>query len=99
MVHAGSAGRAIGFIQRDRNAYAGIMLDHDLRGQIVTLHDFMLSGSTVVFKIIELVRPDIPILIHSMNPADAPQMQKRLEAAGFCVSRMPMIEMTEVGLA
>jgi CheY-like chemotaxis protein len=95
LVHAGSAGRALGILQRDREAYAGIMLDHDLRGQTVTKEDFLLSGSDVVSRIIALVRPDIPVLVHSMNPADAPQMVKRLEKAGFSVTRMPMAELTE----
>jgi len=37
LVHAGSAGRALGIIQRDRGAYAGIMLDYDLRGHSVAI--------------------------------------------------------------
>lgn len=95
LVHAGSAGRALGILQRDRDVYAGIMLDHDLQIQIATERDFFLSGSNVVEWIIALVRPDIPVLVHSMNPAEAPQMVKRLNKAGFSVTRMPMSEMTE----
>lgn len=95
LVHAGSAGRALGVLQRDRNAYAGLMLDHDLQEQVATQHDLLLSGSDVVSKIIELVRPETPILVHSMNPSDAPRMQKRLESAGFTVNRLPMAAMTE----
>jgi CheY-like chemotaxis protein len=94
LVHAGSAGRALGILERDRNAYAGIMLDHDLRDQIVTREDFLLSGSDVVSKIVAWVRP-VPVLVHSMNPADAPQMVKRLEKARFSVTRIPMAELTE----
>lgn len=99
LVHAGSAGRALGILQRDSGAYAGIMLDHDLQGQIVTREDFLMSGSTVVSRLIEAVppalRPDIPVLVHSMNPADAPRMVMRLTSAGFPVSRMPMSAMTK----
>jgi hypothetical protein len=94
LVHAGSAGRAIGILVRDRNAYAGIMLDHDLREQIVTEKDFFLSGSNVVKTIITCISPDIPILVHSMNPGCAPLMVKSLEKTGFSVTRLPMREMT-----
>ena len=95
LIHAGSAGRALGILQRDRDVYAGIMLDHDLQIQIATERDFFLSGSNVVEWIIALVRPDIPVLVHSMNPAEAPLMVIRLNKAGFIVTRMPMSEMTE----
>ena len=95
LVHASSAGRVLGILQRDRDVYAGIMLDHDLQIQIATEHDFFLSGTNVVEWIIALVRPDIPVLVHSMNPADAPLMVKRLNKAGFSVTRMPMSELTE----
>lgn len=95
LVHAGSADRAMGILQRDRDVYAGIMLDHDLQIQIATERDFFLSGSNVVEWIIALVRPNIPVLVHSINPADAPQMVKRREKAGFSVIRMPIAELTE----
>lgn len=36
LVHAGSAGRALGVLQRDRNAYAGLLLDHDLQEQVAS---------------------------------------------------------------
>jgi hypothetical protein len=99
LVHAGSAGRALGIVQRDRNAYAGIMLDHDLRQQMVTEHDFLLSGSDVVRKIATLIPPDIPVLVHSMNPGDAPYMVKILSKSGFSVSRIPMSDLTEAKFA
>lgn len=99
LVHAGSAGRALGILQRDRSAYAGIMLDHDLRNQIATEIDFFLSGSDVTSKIIDLIDPNTPILVHSMNPADAPRMVKRLEKAGFSVTRTPMEYLTEKHVA
>jgi len=95
LVHAGSAGRAIGILQRDRNAYAGIMLDHDLRGQMVTEKDFSLDGTIVSKTIMANIPSDTPILIHSMNPADAPKMDLALSKSGFSVTRIPMSEMTE----
>ena len=95
LVHAGSAGRAIGILQRDRTAYAGIMLDHDLRGQMVTDKDFALDGTIVSKTIMAHVPSDTPILIHSMNPADAPKMELALNKSGFRVTRIPMTEMTE----
>jgi len=99
LVHAGSAGRALGILQRDRDAYAGIMLDHDLQGQIATDMDFFLSGSNVAKAIMANITPDIPVLVHSMNPADAPKMIKALSKAGFRVTRLPMSVMTEENLA
>jgi CheY-like chemotaxis protein len=98
LVHAGSAGRAIGILQRDRDAYAGIMLDHDLQGQIATDMDFFLSGSNVVESIIANVSNVTPVLVHSMNPADAPKMVMALIKSGFSVTRLPMIVMTKEGL-
>jgi len=94
LVHAGSAGRAIGILLRDKDAYAGIMLDHDLREQIVTERDFFLSGSNVVKTIITSISPDTPILVQSMNPGCAPNMVKSLEKTGFSVTRLPMRDMT-----
>jgi CheY-like chemotaxis protein len=98
LVHAGSAGRAIGILQRDRDAYAGIMLDHDLQGQIATDMDFFLSGTNVVKSIITNVPKDTPVLIHSMNPEDAPKMVQALTKSGFSVTRLPMVVMTRIGL-
>lgn len=98
LVHAGGAGRAIGILQRDRDAYAGIMLDHDLQGQIATDMDFFLSGSNVVKTIITNVPNDTPVLVHSMNPEDAPKMVMALTKSGFSVTRLPMVIMTKRGL-
>jgi CheY-like chemotaxis protein len=97
LVHAGSAGRAIGILQRDRNTYAGIMLDHDLQGQIATDMDFFLSGTNVVKTIIANVTPSTPVLVHSMNPSDAPKMVIALTKSGFSVTRIPMRVLTEEG--
>ena len=99
LVHAGSAGRALGILQRDRNAYDGIMLDHDLLGQIATDMDFFLSGTNVVKAVMTNISPDIPILVHSMNPADAPKMVQALSKSGFSVTLLPMSEMTEETLS
>lgn len=98
LVHAGSAGRAIGILQRDKDAYAGIMLDHDLQGQVATDMDFFLSGMNVVKSIIANVPNDTPVLVHSMNPEDAPKMVRELEKSGFSVTRIPMTVMTKDGL-
>jgi len=95
LIHAGSAGRAIGILQRDRNTYAGIMLDHDLQGQIATDMDFFLSGTNVVKTIIANVPPNTPVLVHSMNPSDAPKMVTALTKSGFSVTRLPMRVLTE----
>lgn len=97
LVHAGSAGWAIGILQRDRDAYAGIMLDHDLQGQIATDMDFFLSGTNVVKTIIANVPSNTPVLVHSMNPGDAPKMVVALSRSGFSVTRIPMVVMTKEG--
>lgn len=99
LVHAGSAGRAIGVLQRDRSVYAGIMLDHDLQGRVVTERDTELSGSTVVKAIIAQVPASTPIMIHSMNSTYAPRMMTALDKAGFSVTRLPMSVMTSENLA
>jgi CheY-like chemotaxis protein len=98
LVHAGSAGRAIGILQRDRDAYAGIMLDHDLQVNIATEMDFFLSGTNVVKSIIANVPSDTPVLVHSMNPEDAPKMVLALTKSGFSVTRLPMVVMTRSDL-
>lgn len=99
LVHAGSAGRAIGVLQRDRSTYAGIMLDHDLQGRVATERDTELSGSTVVKAIITQVPNNTPIMIHSMNSTYAPRMMTALDKAGFSVTRLPMSVMTRENLA
>lgn len=102
LVHAGSAGRAIGVIEKDcaknRTTYDGIMLDHDLRGQIATERDFFLSGTNVVKVLMTRVSNEIPVLVHSMNPADAPRMVHALTQSGFSVTRLPMVVMTKESL-
>ena len=91
------AGVAMGQIKRDgkKRAYAGIMLDHDLQEQLKVASSMHLSGNDVVNVIISSIDKDIPILVHSMNPSEAAVMVRRLESAGFGVSRIPMSELTE----
>jgi CheY-like chemotaxis protein len=102
LVHAGSAGTAIGVIKKDCTkhsiVYDGIMLDHDLQGQTVTEKDLFLSGADVVKEIIARVSNEIPVLVHSMNPTDAPRMVHALTHAGFSVTRIPMVVMTQENL-
>lgn len=86
-----SAGSSIGVIRRDPGyVYGGILLDHDLQEQTITQADKGLSGTNVVIEIITHFSPDIPVLVHSTNPVQGPQMAKKLEQAGFWVSRIPM---------
>lgn len=88
LVKAGSAGRALGVIRRDRGyVYAAILLDHDLQGQAATTADRGLSGTQVVQAVIEFVDPDVPILVHSANVDRAPEMVAKLDKAGFDVER------------
>ena len=95
-VVAGSAGRAIGILERDRGSvYAGILLDHDLQGRIAPATDHYLDGKDVVQWIIKNISKDVPILVHSMNVTQAPVMAKRLEKDGFYVTRIPMANLTK----
>lgn len=87
---ASSPGVAIGILQRDRKVIAGIMLDHDLQDGAITHTDLELSGSTLVNSIVRFIPRHIPILVHSMNPGGAMGMVRRLDAAGFSVTRIPM---------
>jgi CheY-like chemotaxis protein len=90
-VVAWSAGRALGILERDRgNVYAGILLDHDLQQLAATGADEYLSGTQVVEAIVRNVSTEVPILVHSMNPARAPVMARRLAEAGFSVTQVPM---------
>jgi CheY-like chemotaxis protein len=98
VVRPRSAGQVLGVIQRDRDTYAGIILDHDLQGNVATDMDEFLSGSDVVKAITAQVSPDIPVLVHSMNPVDAPNMVRELEQKGFRVTRIPMNSMTAENL-
>ena len=85
----------MGLIKRDRGrVYAGIMLDHDLQEQLKLASSKHLSGGDVVTVIIAYIDKSVPILVHSMNPSEAPFMVRRLQSAGYDATRMPMAEMT-----
>jgi len=90
-----SAGKAIGLLKRDRgNVYAGIMLDHDLQESTITEADRYLTGKNVVDSIIQNIPNNVPILVHSVNVTQGPVMVKRLEKLNYCVTRIPMSELT-----
>lgn len=91
LVISSSAGGAIGILTRDRGSvYSGIMLDHDLQQGTLTSTDQALSGTNVVKAIIENVSPEVPVLVHSMNPSGSQRMMDMLSQAGFEVTRIPM---------
>jgi CheY-like chemotaxis protein len=95
-VVAGSGGRAIGILERDRGrVYAGILLDHDLQGRIATSTDRSLDGKDIVNMIVKNISKDVPILVHSMNVTQAPVMAQRLEKDGYSVTRIPMANLTK----
>lgn len=95
LVHAASGGQALGILQRDRNVYDGIMMDHDLTESARTERDLGISGRNVVQAVIHsqaLRKP--PVLIHSMNPVGAASMETELDRAGFPVECIPYAELT-----
>lgn len=95
-VVAGSAGRAIGILERDRGSvYAGILLDHDLQGRLATTTDQYLDGKDIVNVIVKNISKNVPILVHSMNVTQAPVMAHRLEKDGYSVTRIPMANLTK----
>lgn len=96
MTVASSAGKVMGILKRDRGkVYGGIMLDHDLGQGVLTLQDKSLSGTNLVNIISDCISPDIPILVHSINPEGRALMTSRLDAAGFDVTVIPMEHMTK----
>lgn len=95
LVIARSAGRAIATLKRDDpTTYAGIMLDHDLQLQTAAAAEVALSGTDLVEVIVRRVDHDVPVLVHSMNPARAPAMVDRLKRAGFMTSYIPFAKLT-----
>lgn len=91
IVWAKSAGVALGVLERDRGSvFSGILLDHDLFEATVTNTDIHLCGMDIAQSIITNIYRDVPILIHSMNHDQASLMQRRLNQAGFSVTRLPM---------
>jgi CheY-like chemotaxis protein len=96
LVVARGGGRALGLLERDPGrVYAGLLLDHDLPGQAVNDAERNVSGTQVAHCIQRYVDPDVPVLIHSMNPGGARRMAGFLATAGFDVSVIPMAKMTE----
>lgn len=90
IVHARSAGVALGIIERDGGyVYGGMMLDHDLQSQTLVPSDRGLSGSHIIEAIYSKISRDVPVLVHSMNPEKSPVMVRRLEEAGFYVQKVP----------
>ena len=90
------AGVAMAQIKADRGwIYAGIMLDHDLEKQLKVASSARLTGSELINIIIHYIDKNVPVLVHSMNPGMAPVMVRRLESAGFDVTRIPMTELTK----
>jgi CheY-like chemotaxis protein len=96
LVHAASGGQALGILQRDRNVYDGVMMDHDLAESTRTESDLGLSGRNVVRAVIhsQAIRKP-PVLIHSMNPVGAASMEAELERAWFPVDCTPYAELTK----
>ena len=91
-----NGGSALGIVRRDRgHAYGGILLDHDLQIELVTSADRDLSGTQVVETIIGNISNSVPVLVHSMNPEKAPIMVRRLEGAGFAVTRTCWYDINE----
>lgn len=93
---AQSAGTALGVIQRDAgHIWSGVLLDHDLAERARTEDDATLSGTDVALALMDHFSVDIPILIHSTNPVQAPRVARQLEEKGFWVTRIPYYHMTE----
>ena len=91
-----SAGKAMGLLKRDRgNVYAGILLDHDLQQQVATESDLYLSGEQVVDAVVRYVSRDVPVLVHSVSIQGSLVMTRKLEAAGFWVTRIPIDQLQE----
>jgi len=89
-------GRALGLLERDPGrVYAGLLLDHDLPGQAINDAERNVTGTEVARCIVRCIDPEIPILIHSMNPGGARRMAKYLITAGFDVSVIPMAKLTQ----
>ena len=89
-VEVTSGGQAMGMLHHGAEGVAGICLDHDLNSRPRTLSDEWVSGSDVVSLICRKVPKSVPILVHSMNTVQAPNMVKRLMGAGFSVTRIRM---------
>ena len=89
-----SAGRALKVLQLDSGrVYAGILLDHDLDQSVAIQSERELTGRQVVEQLVRVVDPDVPVLIHSVNPLGARLMEQHLYAHGFDVTRVPFFHL------
>jgi len=89
-----SAGRAMKVLELDAGrVYAGILLDHDLDQAVAIESELQLSGRQVVERMVRLIDPDVPVLIHSVNPLGARMMEQSLVEHGFDVTRVPFFQL------
>ncbi len=96
IILARSGGTALGMLERDHGrVYGGILLDHDLQKRTVLDSDQKVSGSHLVGAIIAHISSGVPILIHSMNPDKSPLMARKLETAGFWVTKKRWFDINE----
>jgi CheY-like chemotaxis protein len=83
--------------RRGSSPYQGILLDVDLDLQPKgpaprqRINGFMVAQALTV-----QAPPDVPIFVHSMNPAVAPKVVELLEGAEFDVDRVPMWDLRQV---
>jgi len=95
-VFATSPGGAIGLINRDKGlVYCGICLDHDLQEQRVSESEGTFSGTQIATALAHHFFYEIPVLIHSMNETKASGMAQTLIKADFCVTRIPMTDLSQ----
>ncbi|MBI3605020.1 MAG: hypothetical protein HY202_03220 [Nitrospirae bacterium] len=93
IIHARSAGLAIGILRRDR--FNAIILDHDLSNAGITDQDHSLSGSNLVEIVVTSQKRGLPILIHTISRDGGPLMARRLTAEGFEVMRYPYPDLSD----
>ena len=86
---------AITMVERDQpRDWLGIMLDHDL--DVLNTAIPYKSGWDVAVAMVSNTNREVPVLVHSMNPAGADRMCRLLEAEGFdSVTRNPFSEVTQ----
>lgn len=60
----------------------------------MTEEDSELSASDLLSLIIQHISPDVPVLVHSMNPVHAPVMVRSLDTAGYYVTRIRMCDLS-----
>lgn len=100
VVHVASAGVVIGTNIRDRGrVYAGVLLDHDLQQQTKVAADRDRDGRDVALAIATHFDNEIPVLVHSMNPEQSPELMRILEVAGFDVTRIRMSMLSPEAIA